>query len=262
MATAVHVPNSTFEGAENDEDRKLFVGGLSWNTTEDDLFQYFTQFGSISNVSIKYTNDGKSRGFGFITFASNGSINAVLDHGPHSVNNKVIDPRKAKNRSQARSECKKIFLGGLDVNVPEKEIRAIFGKYGKIDNVELPYDNLNQCRRRFGFVLFEAPEAASAACKEPKQFVGGNEVDVRLSKPANTNNSRQFFNNHGGVGGVGGPRGQRSGYGNGGVMYVNNDQSTDYNNSNRMGGSMGYMGYENGQNPRGYVDNMYRGHRY
>lgn len=252
MATAVHVPNSSFD--QNDEDRKLFVGGLSWNTTEDDLFQYFTQFGSISNVSIKYTNDGKSRGFGFITFASNGSINAVLDHGPHSVNNKVIDPRKAKNRSQARSECKKIFLGGLDVNVPEKEIRAIFGKYGKIENVELPFDNLNQCRRRFGFVLFEAPEAASAACKEPKQFVGGNEVDVRLSKPANTNNSRQFFNNQGGPGGV---RGQRSGYGNG-VMYVNNE-STDYNNSNRMN-SM-YMGYENGQNR--YVDNLYRGgHRY
>jgi len=257
MATAVHVPNSTFD--QNDEDRKLFVGGLSWNTTEDDLFQYFTQFGSIANVSIKYTNDGKSRGFGFITFASNGSINAVLDHGPHSVNNKVIDPRKAKNRTQTRSECKKIFLGGLDVNVLEKDIRQIFGKYGKIENVELPFDNLNQCRRRFGFVLFESPDSASAACKEPKQFVGSGEVDVRLSKPSNTtngnNHSRQFFNNHGGAGGR---SNGRPSYSNG-MMYHVNNESTDYNNSNRMNSL--YMGYENGQS-RTYVDNMYRGHRY
>jgi RNA recognition motif-containing protein len=56
---------------------KLFVGGLSWNTTEDDLFQYFNQFGAISNVNIKYNTEGKSRGFGFVTFTSNGSIEAV-----------------------------------------------------------------------------------------------------------------------------------------------------------------------------------------
>lgn len=61
---------------------KLFVGGLSWNTTEDDLFQYFNQFGAISNVNIKYNTEGKSRGFGFVTFTSNGSIEAV------SVNDK------------------------------------------------------------------------------------------------------------------------------------------------------------------------------
>lgn len=260
MATAVHVPNSSFGESSydvSDEDRKLFVGGLSWNTTEEDLFQYFTQFGSISNVSIKYTNDGKSRGFGFITFASNGSIDAVLDNGPHSVNNKVIDPRKAKNRAQARSECKKIFLGGLDTNLPEKDIRAIFGKYGKIESVELPYDNLNQCRRRFGFVVYESPEAALAACKDPKQLVGQTEVDVRLSKP-NNSGPRQFFNNNGGGGG--GRTNTRGGYGGNGMMYGMNNDNGDYNNSGRMNQMYGGGGYENGQGR--YMDNMYRVPRY
>lgn len=248
MTAVVHVPN-TFE--TNDEDRKLFVGGLSWNTTEEDLFQYFNQFGAISNVNIKYNPEGKSRGFGFVTFTSNGSIDAVLENGPHSVNNKMVDPRKAKNRSQARAECKKIFLGGLDINLPEKDIRNIFGKYGKIDTVELPYDNLNQCRRRFGFVVFESPESALAACKEPKQVVGQNEVDVRLSKPNNNNNGnnnngqRQFYNNGGGRGG------NRGGYNNGMVYGMNNDAG-DYNNSGRV------YSYDNSRNVGYNMDNMYR----
>lgn len=170
-----------------------------------------------------------------------------MDNGPHNVNNKVIDPRKAKNRSQTRSECKKIFLGGLDANLPEKDIRAIFSKYGKIENVELPFDTQNQCRRRFGFVVFETSEAADAACKEPKQMVGPSEVDVRISKPNNTG-SRQFFNN--------GQQRARGGYGNGnGMMYMNND-GAEYN-SNRMNV---YNSYENGQNR--YMDTLYRVHRY
>jgi RNA recognition motif-containing protein len=165
-----------------------------------------------------------------------------------------VDPRKAKNRSQARAECKKIFLGGLDTNLPEKDIRAIFSKYGKIDTVELPYDNLNQCRRRFGFVVFENPESALAACKEPKQVVGQTEVDVRLSKPNNNNNGgngnngpRQFYNN-----GAGRSRGA---YGNGMVYGMNNDAG-DYNASGRV------YGYDNTRNVGYNMDSMYRVPRY
>jgi len=44
----------------------------------DDLIQYFGQYGVISSVSIKYNAvTGNPRGFGFITFASDGSIDAV-----------------------------------------------------------------------------------------------------------------------------------------------------------------------------------------
>ena len=48
---------------------KLFVGGLSWNTTDDGLMQAFAQFGDVTEAKVINDRDtGRSRGFGFVTF--------------------------------------------------------------------------------------------------------------------------------------------------------------------------------------------------
>ena len=48
---------------------KLFVGGLSWNTTDDGLRSAFETFGAINDVKVITDRDsGRSRGFGFVTF--------------------------------------------------------------------------------------------------------------------------------------------------------------------------------------------------
>src|SRR3990167_8338547 len=50
---------------------KIYVGNLSYNTTEDELRDYFTQFGTIEDIKLIIDfNTGRSKGFGFITFAS------------------------------------------------------------------------------------------------------------------------------------------------------------------------------------------------
>lgn len=52
-------------------DTKLFVGGISWNTTEEALKEYFEKVGKVVEVRIlkdKYT--GKSRGYGFVEMGS------------------------------------------------------------------------------------------------------------------------------------------------------------------------------------------------
>ena len=48
---------------------KLFVGGLSWNTTSDELRAAFARFGSVQDATvIMDRTTGRSRGFGFVTF--------------------------------------------------------------------------------------------------------------------------------------------------------------------------------------------------
>lgn len=50
--------------------KKLFVGGLSWGTSDDGLRQAFERFGELSEVKVVSDRDtGRSRGFGFVTFA-------------------------------------------------------------------------------------------------------------------------------------------------------------------------------------------------
>src|SRR5690242_13574270 len=49
--------------------KKLFVGGLSWNTTDDELRQAFAGFGALTEAKgIADRDTGRSRGFGFVTF--------------------------------------------------------------------------------------------------------------------------------------------------------------------------------------------------
>lgn len=48
--------------------KRLFVGGLSWNTTSEGLREAFERFGSVNDAIVITDRDtGRSRGFGFVT---------------------------------------------------------------------------------------------------------------------------------------------------------------------------------------------------
>ncbi len=52
-------------------DNKLYVGNLSYNTTEEDLRTLFSQAGTVSSVSlIKDRDTGRSKGFAFVEMGS------------------------------------------------------------------------------------------------------------------------------------------------------------------------------------------------
>lgn len=74
-----------------DDERKLFVGGLTRNTTEAELKDYFGKFGDIESVSIKmdpYT--GVSRGFAFMVFQNPKAIDKLLASGDHYINKRKV----------------------------------------------------------------------------------------------------------------------------------------------------------------------------
>lgn len=49
---------------------KLFIGGISWDTDEDRLREYFQTYGEVVEVMIMRDRaTGRARGFGFVVFA-------------------------------------------------------------------------------------------------------------------------------------------------------------------------------------------------
>ncbi|MFN3202720.1 MAG: RNA recognition motif domain-containing protein [Bradymonadia bacterium] len=52
---------------------KLFVGGLAWATSDESLREAFEQFGEVADAKVITDREtGRSRGFGFVTFAEGG----------------------------------------------------------------------------------------------------------------------------------------------------------------------------------------------
>ena len=59
--------------------KKLFVGGIPWATTSDDLKQLFSAHGSVASATVitdKMT--GRSRGFGFVEFENDAEAEAAI----------------------------------------------------------------------------------------------------------------------------------------------------------------------------------------
>ena len=71
--------------------KNIYVGNLSWSTTEDDLRAAFEPFGEVSSASIITDREtGRSRGFGFVEMASGG------DEAIESLDGSSIDGRNIK----------------------------------------------------------------------------------------------------------------------------------------------------------------------
>src|SRR5471030_97575 len=79
---------------------KLYVGNLSFNTTETDLQDYFAQAGPVTEVLLvqdKFT--GKSRGFAFVTMASDGDAqNAVTQFHGKPFDGRTLTVNEARPR--------------------------------------------------------------------------------------------------------------------------------------------------------------------
>ncbi|MDR2193195.1 MAG: RNA-binding protein [Treponema sp.] len=59
--------------------KKLYVGNLTYNTTEDGLRNLFSQFGTVVSVKVIYDRDtGNSKGFGFVEMETDEAASAAI----------------------------------------------------------------------------------------------------------------------------------------------------------------------------------------
>lgn len=59
--------------------KKLFVGGLSWNTDDEGLRQAFEKFGEVTEARVITDRDtGRSRGFGFVSFTDDEAASSAM----------------------------------------------------------------------------------------------------------------------------------------------------------------------------------------
>ncbi|KAJ7512083.1 hypothetical protein B0H11DRAFT_1843847 [Mycena galericulata] len=72
---------------------KLYVGNLSWNTTDDALREAFAQHGKVTDsICMKDRETGRMRGFGFVTYDTPEEAQAAIE----AMNESDLDGRRIK----------------------------------------------------------------------------------------------------------------------------------------------------------------------
>ncbi len=81
---------------------KLYVGNLSFSTTENDLKNAFSDFGTVDSVSIINDREtGRSKGFGFVEMNNNDEAKAAMAGlDGHSLDDRNLKVNEAKPREE------------------------------------------------------------------------------------------------------------------------------------------------------------------
>ncbi|XP_027317359.2 heterogeneous nuclear ribonucleoprotein A3 isoform X6 [Anas platyrhynchos] len=273
------------EPKEPEQLRKLFIGGLSFETTDDSLREHFEKWGTLTDcVVMRDPQTKRSRGFGFVTYSCVEEVDAAMSARPHKVDGRVVEPKRAVSREDsvkpgAHLTVKKIFVGGIKEDTEEYNLREYFEKYGKIETIEVMEDRQSGKKRGFAFVTFDDHDTVDKIVVQKYHTINGHNCEVKkaLSKQemqtASSQRAKYFVGRGGGSGnfmgrgnfgggggnfGRGGNFGGRGGYGGGGGgggsrgSFGGGDGYNGFGDGGNYGGGPGYGsrgGYGGGGGP-------------
>ncbi|KAI1710941.1 RNA recognition motif domain-containing protein [Ditylenchus destructor] len=141
-------------GKELEEKYRIFIGGLLKETSQETLYDYFSQFGEIFECHIVYNEDNLSQGFGFVTYKSQESIDRALNLQPHSIDNQVVTVQHTRPRRRELT----LFIGNLSPQTTDESLRKHFSKYGQLTQSVVKFDSKTGQSRGFGYVSFASKE--------------------------------------------------------------------------------------------------------
>eukprot|EP01124_Arcella_intermedia_P015449 TRINITY_DN2194_c0_g1_i1.p1 TRINITY_DN2194_c0_g1~~TRINITY_DN2194_c0_g1_i1.p1 ORF type:complete len:449 (-),score=87.68 TRINITY_DN2194_c0_g1_i1:168-1514(-) len=170
-------------GIEDDPSRKLFVGGLSWTTTEEGLRSYFESlnFGVDKVTIMRDKLTGRSRGFGFLSLSSPSDVDRAVSANLH-LDGRKVEAKRAIPKRDMDNHAKKIFVGGIPISLTNGEFRKYFEKFGPVLETQVMTDRESGRSRGFGFVTYE-DEAVVEKVLKYQHNIHGKPVEVKRAEP-------------------------------------------------------------------------------
>ncbi|KGN47451.1 flowering time control protein FCA isoform X2 [Cucumis sativus] len=147
---------------------KLFVGSVPRTATEEIIRPLFEEHGNVIEVAlIKDKRTGQQQGCCFVKYTTSEEADRAIRnlHNQHTLPGGVgpIQVRYADGERERLGAVEyKLFVGSLNKQASEKEVKEIFSPYGVVEDVYLMRDEMKQSRG-CGFVKYSHRDMALAA---------------------------------------------------------------------------------------------------
>jgi RNA-binding protein Musashi len=167
----------------NAEPRKIVVLGVPWQTEDTTLLSHFSEYGTVEEAQImreRYT--GKSRGFGFVTFATTTEAQHATT-AEHVIDGRRCEAKFALPEGKVGSaRTTRIFVARIPSSVSDIQFRSYFEQFGTVQDAYMPKDPSKQGHRGIGFVTYASPDSVERVMAGT-HVLNGNKVAIDRATP-------------------------------------------------------------------------------
>jgi len=160
----------------------VYVKNICEEYDDVKLTEMFSKYGKISSVKVMKSEEGKSKGFGFVSFESPEEASKACDElNGSDIEGKTVYVGRAQKKAERQAELKKkfeaikmermnrfqgvnLYVKNLDDTIDDERLRQEFAPFGTITSAKVM--NEEGRSRGFGFVCFSSPEEATKAVTE------------------------------------------------------------------------------------------------
>ena len=168
---------------------RLFIGGLSTDTTEKNLLDYFRQYGQVISCKLVYDKQtGVPKGYGFVTVKDKNTADTILKEYKHLIKGRLVDVSpgigsglKLPESHQTKS-LRRLFIGGIKQQISQDDLWGYFSTFGTVLNLFKITDPITNVERNYGYVEFEAVEVATTVLNYQSHSINGHRLSIEVHR--------------------------------------------------------------------------------
>ncbi|XP_023675932.2 polyadenylate-binding protein 1b [Paramormyrops kingsleyae] len=169
-------------GARAKEFTNVYIKNFGEDMDDEKLKEVFSKYGTAMSIRVMTDENGKSRGFGFVSFERHEDAQKAVDEmNGKELNGKLIYVGRAQKKVERQTELKRkfeqmkqdrmtryqgvnLYVKNLDDGIDDERLRKEFSPFGTITSAKVMMEGGRS--KGFGFVCFSSPEEATKAVTE------------------------------------------------------------------------------------------------
>ena len=164
--------------------KKLLVSNLSYRTTEEKLFQYFSCYGRIEELQLDRDDQDQSLRRGFLIYEEIGSMNEVMFHRPHWIDQRSIHLQRAipeefrmnlSERLGMNLSVNEIFISRLSSGEQVQMFRNYFQSFGHIIHCRVFHSSRQS---GYAFVRFKDYDSVGRRQSDKQRFLSMKFISI------------------------------------------------------------------------------------